>query len=133
MDIKQAFMLTIKSLMASKMRSFLTMLGIIIGVASVIVLVSLVNGMTLEMMETFENMGTNLVSVSIRGRGGNRMVTPEQMQELVDEHPDVIAGMTPIFNVMGTTANYESNSTKMFGKLLQVILIFVFSSTHSHI
>ncbi|MBR5157622.1 MAG: ABC transporter permease [Clostridia bacterium] len=94
------------------MRSFLTMLGIIIGVASVIVLVSLVNGMTLEMMETFENMGTNLVSVSIRGRGGNRTVTPEQMQEFVDEHPEVIAGMTPIVNVMGTTAKYESNSTE---------------------
>ncbi len=112
MDIKQAFMLALKSLMASKMRSFLTMLGIIIGVASVIVLVSLVNGMTLEMMETFENMGTNLVSVSIRGRGGNRTVTPEQMQEFVDEHPEVISGMTPIVNVMGTTAKYESNSTE---------------------
>ena len=40
MSVKQAFILAIKSLASSKMRSFLTMLGIIIGVASVIVLVS---------------------------------------------------------------------------------------------
>ena len=46
MDIKQAFLLAIKSLSSSKMRSFLTMLGIIIGVASVIVLVSIVDGMS---------------------------------------------------------------------------------------
>ena len=66
MNIKQAFTLALKSLMGSKMRSFLTMLGIIIGVASVIVLVSIVQGMSDEMVSTFESMGTNLISVSIR-------------------------------------------------------------------
>ena len=39
----QSFKLAIKSIWSNKMRSFLTMLGIIIGVASVIILVSLVN------------------------------------------------------------------------------------------
>ena len=42
----QSFRLAIKSILSSKMRSFLTMLGIIIGVASVIILVSLMQGMT---------------------------------------------------------------------------------------
>ena len=42
----QSFRLALKSLAGSKLRSFLTMLGIIIGVASVIVLVSLMDGMT---------------------------------------------------------------------------------------
>ena len=40
----QSFKLAIKSIWGNKMRSFLTMLGIIIGVAAVIILVSLVNG-----------------------------------------------------------------------------------------
>lgn len=112
MDIKQAFSLAIKSLMGSKMRSFLTMLGIIIGVASVIVLVSLVEGMSKDMMDTFESMGTNLISVSIRGRGGNRTVKPEQMQELAEEHPECISAMTPMVSVMGATAKYGSENTE---------------------
>ena len=40
----QSFKMAIKSILGNKMRSFLTMLGIIIGVASVIILVSIVNG-----------------------------------------------------------------------------------------
>ena len=40
----QSFKLALKSIWGNKMRSFLTMLGIIIGVAAVIILVSLVNG-----------------------------------------------------------------------------------------
>lgn len=111
MDIKQAFLLAIKSLSSSKMRSFLTMLGIIIGVASVIVLVSIVDGMSKDMLETFESMGTNLISVSIRGRGGNRTVTPEQMQELADENPDCIGAVTPTISVASATAKFESNNT----------------------
>ena len=111
MDIKQAFLLAIKSLSSSKMRSFLTMLGIIIGVASVIVLVSIVDGMSKDMLETIESMGTNLISVSIRGRGGNRTVTPEQMQELADENPDCIGAVTPTISVASATAKYESNNT----------------------
>ena len=51
------------------MRSFLTMLGIIIGVASVIVIVGLGNGMQIYMTDQFESMGTNTLSVSIMGRG----------------------------------------------------------------
>ena len=48
MGVKQYFSLAMKSLRTSKMRSFLTMLGIIIGVAAVIVLVSLIGGMSSE-------------------------------------------------------------------------------------
>ena len=48
MGFSQAFKLAFKSLAGSKMRAFLTMLGIIIGVASVIILVSLMQGMTGE-------------------------------------------------------------------------------------
>ena len=46
MNLKQAFKMAIKSIAASKMRTFLTMLGIIIGVCAVIVLVSVVQGST---------------------------------------------------------------------------------------
>ena len=53
MNILQSFKMAMKSIMGNKMRSFLTMLGIIIGVASVIILVSLVNGQMSYMTESF--------------------------------------------------------------------------------
>ena len=110
MDIKQSFTLAIKSLMGSKMRSFLTMLGIIIGVASVIVLVALVDGMKADMVERFESMGTNLLTVSIRGRGGNRAVDIDDLQTLVEENSEVLSAMSPAISVNNQTIKYESNN-----------------------
>ena len=56
MNFKQSFLLALKSLRTSKMRSFLTMLGIIIGIAAVIILVSIVNGFKQDMVNQFEEM-----------------------------------------------------------------------------
>lgn len=109
MKILQAFILALKSLSTSKMRSFLTMLGIIIGVAAVIVLVSLVNGMSQDMVSTFESMGTNLISVSIRGRGGNRRVSADDMQRLVEDNPDYIGAMSPSVSIAGTVKYGNEN------------------------
>lgn len=110
MKIKQAFKLAMKSLKGSKMRSFLTMLGIIIGVASVILLVNIVSGMKSSVVNTFESMGTNLITVTITGRGGNRTVTPEQMQKLAEENNDVIGYMSPTINIMNATAKYGNTN-----------------------
>ena len=95
MSIKQAFVMALKSLMSSKMRSLLTMLGIIIGVAAVIVIVSLGNGLTTEVNEMFESLGTNLISVNITGRGGNRAVSVDDVMEFYEENTDVISYVSP--------------------------------------
>ena len=110
MDIKQSFTLALKSLAGSKMRSFLTMLGIIIGVASVIVLVALVDGMKADMVKRFESMGTNLLTVSIRGRGGNRNVDIDDLQNLVEENQDVLKAMSPAISVANQTIKYENSN-----------------------
>lgn len=111
MDFKQSFMLAIKSLLASKMRSFLTMLGIIIGVASVIVLVSVVEGMTNEIKDTFESMGTNLITASVRGRGSSRAISPDDMINLAMENPDVLSGCSPSVQVSQTVKVDNDNIT----------------------
>lgn len=69
MGMEQNFKLAVKSLMSSKARAILTMLGIIIGVAAVIIITSLGNGMQTMMNEQFEKIGTNLVQVMVMGRG----------------------------------------------------------------
>lgn len=94
MNILQSTKMAFKQLRTSKLRSFLTMLGIIIGVASVILLVSLGNGVTQKVNEQMGDLGSNLVTVmnnstnpndkftyaeamKYKGIGGVKSVSPE--------------------------------------------------------
>ncbi len=104
MSLKQAFILALKSLSGSKLRALLTMLGIIIGVAAVIIIVSMVNGMTSDIVERFEQMGATTINVSVMGRGGNRSVSVEDMQDLVYDNPQYLNSMTPSITISGVTA-----------------------------
>jgi putative ABC transport system permease protein len=110
MNVKQSFKLAIKSILSSKFRSFLTMLGIIIGVAAVIVLVSLVNGFSKDMAASFEALGTNLISVSIPGRGGNVKVSPTEVINFALENTDTIAYVSPTITVSGATIKYGDDN-----------------------
>ena len=67
--ILQSFKMALKSILSNKMRSFLTMLGIIIGVFALVVLVSLVNGATSNITDTIAGLGTNQISVYIYNEG----------------------------------------------------------------
>ncbi len=111
MNFSQSFRLAIKSILSSKTRSILTMLGIIIGVAAVIIIVALGQGMANDMKETFQSMGTNLLTVSLRGRGSSRTITPDQIYEFTEENSDVFAGVTPLVTLSSATLKYEDNST----------------------
>lgn len=82
------------------MRSFLTMLGIIIGVAAVIVIMALGNGMTVYMNDSFASMGTTNISVNIVGRGSSRTVDVDDMYELYDENKELFNYMTPTVSTM---------------------------------
>lgn len=113
MNIKQAFTLALKSLMSSKMRSFLTMLGIIIGVGAVIVIVSIVNGMTKDIVDQFESLGATTITVSVMGRGGNRSVDIDDMQNLVIDNPKYLKAMSPSVSVAGATAKKDENNIQL--------------------
>ena len=95
MNFLESFKMAFSNIRASKMRSFLTMLGIIIGVGAVIVIVGLGNGMQIYMTEQFESMGTNTLSVSIMGRGSGRTVSVDQMYEIVEENPEYLERISP--------------------------------------
>ena len=97
MNFTQSFKLAIKSLMLSKMRALLTMLGIIIGVAAVIIITSLGNGMQNYMNAQFEQLGSNLVQVMIYGLGedSTRSVDADDMYALVEKYPQYLSGVSP--------------------------------------
>ena len=69
--ILQAVKMAWKSIASNKMRSFLTMLGIIIGVMSLVVLVSLASGTTDSGTHQFSSRGSNLLTVNIKDDKGN--------------------------------------------------------------
>ena len=94
----QSLKLALKSIRSNKMRSFLTMLGIIIGVASVIILVSIVNAYMSYMTESFASLGTNRISVNMINLS-TRSVSDDEMYEFYEEHTDVFDNLSPVVSV----------------------------------
>ncbi|WP_195984261.1 ABC transporter permease [Clostridium sp. D33t1_170424_F3] len=108
--MSQSFRLAIKSIASSKMRSFLTMLGIIIGVASVIILVSLMQGMTNYISDSFSDLGTDQVSVSVTNTD-TRNVDVDTMYAFLDEQSELFANMSPTVSVRATLKKGTESTT----------------------
>ncbi len=65
MNIKECFKSALKNTFSNKMRTFLTMLGIIIGISSVILIVSIGNGSQSQIEEEFESISTGALTISL--------------------------------------------------------------------
>ena len=109
----ESFKMAIRSIAANKMRSFLTMLGIIIGVASVIMLVSIVNGYMGSMMGSFSDMGVDQINITVTNTASRSLET-DDLYEYISEHSDMYSHMTPTADMSGklkygnTTMKYTS-------------------------
>ncbi|MFR5785877.1 MAG: ABC transporter permease [Christensenellales bacterium] len=68
MQLTQTVSMAFKAISGNKVRAFLTMLGVIIGVMSAIVLIAIGQGTTASVTESISSMGTNLLTVSIQTR-----------------------------------------------------------------
>jgi putative ABC transport system permease protein len=103
--------------MASKVRSLLTMLGIIIGVAAVILIVGLGNGMEAYMTDSFKSLGTDILTVSVSGRGSARSVSVDDMYAIAEDNPEYFSGMSPTVNMRSTVkvGNKTLDSTTCTG------------------
>jgi putative ABC transport system permease protein len=110
MKIGQAFKLALRSILGSKMRSFLTMLGMIIGVASVITLLGLVTGVTNYIIDTFSELGTNIVSVSVTNTD-TRKVSVDDMYEFAEDNDLIFEGVSPSVNSRYTVKNGSASLT----------------------
>ena len=113
MGITQCFIMALKSLSTSKMRAFLTMLGIIIGVAAVILIMSLGNGMTIYINDMFAEMGTTTVNVTITGRGSTRTVDADDMYEFYGENTDSYSYVSPLVSASGQVRTSVDSETYM--------------------
>jgi putative ABC transport system permease protein len=91
MKFSQAFKMAFMSLKGNKMRSFLTMLGIIIGVLAVTLLITIIQGATDEITGQVEGLGSNLLIVQITSPK-DTYLTKEDVAVLTDH--DEISGVT---------------------------------------
>ncbi len=107
--ILQALRMAIKSISGNKMRAFLTMLGIIIGVFSLVVLVSLVNGATSTVTDTISDLGNDMLTVSISDDKGN----PLSLEDLAEWSDEEGIGYVAPTGESSVTAKYGSASTSM--------------------
>lgn len=109
MNLKKSFSLALSNIMYDKMRSFLTMLGIIVGVAAVIILISLMNGLTGMITDMFTEMGTTTITANVTARGGSRVINEEDVYAIRDEHPELIAGVSPTVSLSNATIKVAGN------------------------
>ena len=108
--IIETFRQAIQNVWSNKLRTFLTMLGIIIGVMAVIVIVGLGNGMTKSMRDSFSALGTNTLSVQVWGNG-SRTVPVEEMYKLPTKYPELIQSISPQIDFSGSgTLKIGTNS-----------------------
>ena len=91
--IRESLRMSIANILGNKMRSFLTILGIIIGVMAIIALITVMQSAQNEMTTQFESLGTGMVTVSATGtplKGGLSGTDLEGIQAL-----DNVSGISP--------------------------------------
>lgn len=108
MQILSSFKMAINSILSNRLRTFLTMLGVIIGVASVIVAVGFAKGSTSSITSSIEGTGTNLITVNLMGRRTSN-IGYDDVSLLLDEL-DGIDGYAPALNSSTYLKNAENES-----------------------
>jgi putative ABC transport system permease protein len=119
MKFSQAIKMAVKSLHTNKMRSFLTILGIVIGISSVITLIGIGDGAKQTVTSAIEGMGTNLLTVSLTGSSAKSLTdsditTIKSYQTIANAAPDLTGTATAksgtesyTTSVEGTLPGYE--------------------------
>ena len=93
--------LAVKNILSSKTRTLLTMLGIIIGVAAVIVIVGLGNGLKGYVTDSFSDMGTDTLTVTVQSRGSTRSLSVDDMYRIVSENSQYLDKCSPTVTMPG--------------------------------
>ncbi|HCS12126.1 MAG TPA: ABC transporter permease [Clostridiales bacterium] len=108
MNIKSVLKMAFQSILSNKMRTFLTMLGIIIGVFSVIVLISIGQGATASVIDSISSMGSNIISVNVFDR--RKSFDYKDLAEI--ERLQGIKYVTAVYN-SNATVKYDLETTQV--------------------
>ena len=107
------FKIALRALSNNKLRAFLTMLGIIIGLAAVITQITYAKGQSREIMEYYASMGTNQINVYAYkwGAGSDRVF--QSLYDYCLQLGDLVEGVTPSGTTWGTIKYQTKNSDSM--------------------
>ena len=112
--VLETFRQALQNVWSNKLRTFLTMLGIIIGVMAVIVIVGLGNGMTRSMRDSFSALGTNTLSIQIWGYG-SRTATVDDLYDIVKKNPKLLSSVSPQLDFSDNTPKVGTTTYRYSG------------------
>ena len=101
--------MSISNILGNRVRSFLTILGIMIGVTAVIALITTVSGVSGTLSDSFSSMGAGTVTVTVSGSDLKSGMTTEDLEELTAL--DIVDGVTPTVSLTARVSyggSYES-------------------------
>ncbi|HYA49108.1 MAG TPA: ABC transporter permease, partial [Burkholderiales bacterium] len=113
----QIMKVSVRALTRNKMRTFLTALGIIIGVGAVIAMVSIGEGAKRGIQDRFNSMGTNLLFVypgnmnvqGVRSQAGSRTSLKEDDAKAILQYCDAVRAISPSVNSRGQVVYANKN------------------------
>ncbi len=106
--LHECVVMSIDNIRGNKVRSFLTLLGILIGVAAVITLISTVSGVSGSLASSFSSMGVGTLTVTVTGSDLKSGMTPEDLSRL-----------TALDEVKGLVPNVSLNGRVSYGKTVE--------------
>ncbi|BFT71577.1 MULTISPECIES: ABC transporter permease [Paenibacillus] len=110
MKVSELLRMSLQTIVSSPLRTFLTMLGVIIGVSSVVTLVSIGQGTSEQIAKQYENMGTNLLVVTATGNG---RATQLDYNELMNfENFEEFKSIAPTMTKNGSNVKYDRTQEK---------------------
>ena len=118
-DVKESARMALDTLRTNKLRSSLTILGVSVGVVTIIFMVSIIQGLNRAFAEQIESLGSNTIFVSKFEPSFGRPPNPEEVHrkdltmedaEALREAPS-IAGVSPIHRMIAATARYQDKQT----------------------
>jgi len=127
MKILESIYTALRALRANKMRSLLTMLGVIIGVGSVILLVSLGSGARAEITSTIQGLGSNLIMVvpyrlelgsNLMQQGAPQFATNKFTLKTIDEIGKAVGDPERVSGEIQRSMYMKSDNKRYFGMVL---------------
>jgi putative ABC transport system permease protein len=109
MNFLDAFSTALRAISANKLRSALTMLGVVIGVGSVIAMVGIGEGTKQKSIENIQIMGTNMLTVMPNWRRGSVAGGPNDIPTLLDEDVATLKREIPLIETITGTVGARTN------------------------
>src|SRR6267143_4615974 len=119
-DIKESGLMAIDTVRGNKLRSALTILGVSVGVVTIIFMVSIIQGLNKAFADQVESLGSNTIFLSKFDPSFGRPPGPEEIHrkdltmddaEALRREAPSVAGVSPIHRMIAVTARYQEKQT----------------------